>query len=358
MSKNSDERLPRIARYKPYYVEPIPGRTYFWCACGLSDKQPFCDGSHKGTGIEPVKFVAPGKPSEVLFCGCKHTSDGVHCDGTHNNLRDAYETDDPDSEDNQTIPLVAVGNDGRAMLDGGCFVASVDKLRRHAEDDFSWAPVIGADTGAIHQSQFFFELENGDSPPIDFGDRHVLLFVGAGRGSVNIAGRQFSLEPCTGAYVRPGESFALSKSGNTALRVFASVCPLDDEPGFPPSVRTKFDERLAERIVALEDDNRTEMADRFFQILIGKEQGCTVATQFIGEIPYSKAAVHRHLYEESLIVVSGHGCMWTETGKAPVRSGDVIFLPRKQAHSLQCTSSDGMLVAGVIYPGDNPGINY
>jgi quercetin dioxygenase-like cupin family protein len=50
--------------------------------------------------------------------------------------------------------------------------------------------------------------------------------------------------------------------------------------------------------------------------------------------------------------------MWTETSKAKVEAGDVIFLPRKQLHSLQCTDPNGMLVVGVIYPGDNPTINY
>ncbi|MDE0455288.1 MAG: cupin domain-containing protein [Gammaproteobacteria bacterium] len=100
------------------------------------------------------------------------------------------------------------------------------------------------------------------------------------------------------------------------------------------------------------------MADRFFQVLIDKRQGFDNGAQFIGEIPKSKAVGHRHLYEETLIVVSGDGCMWTDSVKTPVAAGDVIFLPPKQRHSLECTSEDGMLVAGVIFPGDNPSINY
>ena len=187
----------------------------------------------------------------------------------------------------------------------------------------------------------------------------MLLFVSAGEGTVDISGHGFVLEPCTGAYVRPGETFALKKSGNRPLRVFASVCPLSDEPAFPESVGSNFDDRQTNRIVALDEDNRTMMADRFFQVLIGKDQGCTVATQFIGEIPYSKGGGPppplRRVADRRLR--RGPVC-GTETGKAPVRAGDVIFLPRKQPHSLQCTAPEGMLVAGVIYPGDNPGINY
>ena len=50
--------------------------------------------------------------------------------------------------------------------------------------------------------------------------------------------------------------------------------------------------------------------------------------------------------------------MWTENLKAPVSAGDVIFLPRKQLHSLEATGAEGMLVVGTIYPGNNPAINY
>jgi quercetin dioxygenase-like cupin family protein len=100
------------------------------------------------------------------------------------------------------------------------------------------------------------------------------------------------------------------------------------------------------------------MADRFFQVLVGPTHGAANLTQFIGEIPRSKALPHRHLYEETLIVLGGAGMMWTETMKAAVAPGDIIFLPRKQLHSLECTSDHPMLLAGVIHPGSNPSINY
>ena len=83
-----------------------------------------------------------------------------------------------------------------------------------------------------------------------------------------------------------------------------------------------------------------------------------MAAQFIGEIPESKAAPHRHLYEESLIILKGSGYMWTENYKAKVTAGDIIFLPRKQMHSLQCLDPEGLYLVGIIYPGDNPSISY
>ena len=76
---------PSIPRYKPYYYRLVPGKSYFWCACGRSRNQPFCDGSHKGTAFEPVAYRAETE-AEVLFCGCKHTRSAPFCDGTHNKV--------------------------------------------------------------------------------------------------------------------------------------------------------------------------------------------------------------------------------------------------------------------------------
>ena len=66
-------------------VAVTAGKTYFWCACGLSAKQPFCDGSHKGTGFTPLQYVAD-RSGLVFFCRCKHTARPPLCDGTHSNL--------------------------------------------------------------------------------------------------------------------------------------------------------------------------------------------------------------------------------------------------------------------------------
>ncbi len=76
---------PIIAQKAPYPVEVEAGKAYFWCSCGRSAKQPFCDGSHKDTGLAPVKFEAT-ETGKVFFCGCKHSGNGVRCDGSHNKL--------------------------------------------------------------------------------------------------------------------------------------------------------------------------------------------------------------------------------------------------------------------------------
>ena len=76
---------PKIAQLGPYAVEVTEGRHYAWCACGLSQRQPFCDGSHSGTGLSPVMFK-PEKTGKVWLCGCKHSKKGHLCDGTHSSL--------------------------------------------------------------------------------------------------------------------------------------------------------------------------------------------------------------------------------------------------------------------------------
>lgn len=69
----------------PYAVDVEQGKTYYWCACGRSKNQPFCDGSHQGTDFEPTAFAA-GKTETVYLCGCKKTGKPPFCDGTHNSL--------------------------------------------------------------------------------------------------------------------------------------------------------------------------------------------------------------------------------------------------------------------------------
>ena len=74
-----------IARKNPFAAEVEAGKTYYWCACGLSKAQPFCDGSHKPTRFTPVAWKA-AEDGKAFFCGCKATSSPPLCDGTHGTL--------------------------------------------------------------------------------------------------------------------------------------------------------------------------------------------------------------------------------------------------------------------------------
>ena len=76
---------PTVAQKAPYQVTVEEGKKYFWCACGLSQKQPFCDGSHQVTDITPILYKATAS-KDVWFCGCKHSAKKPLCDGTHQTL--------------------------------------------------------------------------------------------------------------------------------------------------------------------------------------------------------------------------------------------------------------------------------
>ena len=75
-----------VAARMPIPAEVEAGKTYFWCVCGDSKKQPFCDGSHKGTEFLPLKWTAE-ETERTFFCACKQTNNPPFCDSTHGTLK-------------------------------------------------------------------------------------------------------------------------------------------------------------------------------------------------------------------------------------------------------------------------------
>ena len=76
---------PTIAAKAPNKVALEAGKDYWWCSCGRSSKQPFCDGSHKGSEFAPQKFTAAAS-ADYWLCACKHSAKSPFCDGTHKSL--------------------------------------------------------------------------------------------------------------------------------------------------------------------------------------------------------------------------------------------------------------------------------
>jgi CDGSH-type Zn-finger protein len=79
------EQFPAIPQKGPYAIVVEAGKTYWWCACGKSKLQPFCDGSHNGTAFGPIEFRAEQKTT-AYFCGCKRSAKKPFCDGAHSKL--------------------------------------------------------------------------------------------------------------------------------------------------------------------------------------------------------------------------------------------------------------------------------
>ena len=208
-----------IAARKPILISTEAGKSYFWCSCGRSKNQPFCDGSHKGTGFEPLKWTAPDA-GERLFCVCKHTGTAPFCDGSHNSLSDKYAEAQPG--DGAAARLVdyqpAEGGASKALLDNGCYVIRVPESALERHGALGLFPVIGARDGARHLSQYLAIVTPGETPVLRYPGSDVALFVISGQGSLAIDGREFALAPETGACVKPGEGFRLQASGPTRPR--------------------------------------------------------------------------------------------------------------------------------------------
>lgn len=349
---------PVIARPKGCYHEVKAGERYLWCACGRSKTQPFCDGAHKGTELRPVLFAAE-RDESVIFCGCKQTCTAPFCDGTHNNLEGGYASDDPDSEANRAIVYAPRGSGPVRRLDGPCYVFSPSRAEMTTRGGLQYCAVISPALGARFQSQFYAEVAPGETSPVIAADgRDGVLFVKEGEGQIEISGRTFPLRSLSGVHVRPAEAFRLHNPGPTAIELFISNGPGSLDLSFLEEMPGNFEDRHPHRRAEIDPSQRNGMGDRFYQVLISREHGSDVMTQFIGNIPLSKAQPHRHLYEEALIFLRGSGVVWTETLKTEVEAGDVLFLTSKLLHSVQCTAPGGLDVVGVIYPGDNPSINY
>jgi CDGSH-type Zn-finger protein len=77
--------LPIVAEKSPSVLELEAGKTYYWCRCGRSQNQPFCDGSHEGTGLVPEEFTVD-RTKNYALCRCKQTGNQPFCDGTHSKV--------------------------------------------------------------------------------------------------------------------------------------------------------------------------------------------------------------------------------------------------------------------------------
>jgi CDGSH-type Zn-finger protein len=84
INNNEESDEPIIASKSPTVLDLKAGE-YWWCSCGKSSKQPFCDGSHQGTSFLPQKIEIK-EDSKVALCNCKHSQNGAFCDGAHAGL--------------------------------------------------------------------------------------------------------------------------------------------------------------------------------------------------------------------------------------------------------------------------------
>ncbi|GAB4195131.1 MAG: hypothetical protein Tsb002_27360 [Wenzhouxiangellaceae bacterium] len=343
----------RVAGDKPQLVAVERGSYYYWCACGRSQRQPFCDGSHHDTPLKPLVWQAP-QDDQVLFCTCKQTRTPPLCDGSHNRLSEKYGVGAAAPEA-QNVERLRIDDElEMATLDGGCYV-----IRSTAADTATTLlqPLINHEFGATHLDQYL-GVVRGTSPCWQVSGAEAAVFVLDGEGEIEIDGQSQRITAHSAVLLRVGERFRLRASAVEPLRFNLTVCPGGATVAEADDVTTMEAVTAPHRVEHADPAQREAMADRYFQVLIDDQRQGSQITLFIGHIPQSRAAHHRHLYEETLTVLSGHGFMWTDERKTPIAAGDTIYLPARQAHSVECSNSQGMLLVGAFYPSMSPAINY
>lgn len=244
----------------------------------------------------------------------------------------------------------------RHALEGGSFV--LDRALPDPAETTRCVPLVGADSAAKALSLFGLAIADGDSRAWRAEASETVLYVLDGRGVVAIGERLFGLHPGCGVYVRTGEEFSLAPVSGETLQVLATVCPQREGLTEIREAGRYFDGSRPERVVDAALAERQPAGDRFYKLLVGPSVGSREVTQFIGGIPESRAPEHYHEYEEVICILSGHGRMWTGEAHADVAPGSVIFLPRRQPHSLECTDPEGMTLVGMFYPAGSPAVRY
>lgn len=241
-------------------------------------------------------------------------------------------------------------------LEGGSFV--LDGALPVPAHGSRCVPLVGADSAAQALSLFGLAIADGDSRAWRAADSETVLYVLEGRGVVAIGERLFGVHPGCGVYVRAGEDFSLAPVPKESLQVLAVVCPQGGGLSEIREAGAHFDGSQPGRVVDAALAERHPTGDRFYKLLVGAPVGSREVTQFIGGIPQSCAPEHYHEYEEVICILSGRGRMWTGEASAAVSPGSVIFLPRRQPHSLECTDPEGMTLVGMFYPAGSPAVRY
>jgi mannose-6-phosphate isomerase-like protein (cupin superfamily) len=231
------------------------------------------------------------------------------------------------------------------------FVIDEHDVAGHS-DDGDTAEVrttIDASKGCELLEQRVIRFAPGRSRDRVDGERQEALYVVAGRGTLHLGGDEHALEPDTAAFVAPGESYSVENPGPDELLVVSVTAPASD-------LGVGEDRKM---IVRWEDQpSLGATADRQFRFLVNQDAGCLEMTQFVGEIPPSRAPEHHHTYDEVVYVIEGEGVYHIGGDDIPMSQGTCIHLPPLVRHCLENTGSKKMRVLGVFHPSGDPSRAY
>jgi mannose-6-phosphate isomerase-like protein (cupin superfamily) len=196
-----------------------------------------------------------------------------------------------------------------------------------------------------HLEQRVIRFAPGRSHERTADGRHELLYVIAGSGTLHLDAEQHELEPGTGAFVAPGETWAIDNPGSQELLLVdvTASAHLDVD-----------DARRRKTIRFDEQPEHTASVERTFRYLINEDAGCLDVTQFIGIVQPSKAPFHSHPYEELGYILEGEGVAHVGGASVPLRPGSCFHLPPEKVHCIENVGPDPMHILGVFHPSDSP----
>lgn len=211
------------------------------------------------------------------------------------------------------------------------------------------------DDGDTASARLIFQAEHLEQRVIRFApgrsrdrmqsDRHELLYVVAGSGELELDGERHSLEPGTGAFVAPGETWAIDNPGPNDLLLVAVSATAD----------LQVDDSRRKKTIRFDDQpEHTASVERTFRYLINEDAGCLDVTQFIGIVLPSKAPFHSHPYEELGYIVEGEGVAHVDGRSVPLRPGSCFHLPPEKVHCIENVGPGPMHILGVFHPSDSP----
>jgi mannose-6-phosphate isomerase-like protein (cupin superfamily) len=179
-------------------------------------------------------------------------------------------------------------------------------------------------------------LERGD-------ERQEVLFVVSGRGTLHLDGHRHALEPWTGVFVAPGESYSVE---TPELVTVVSVSAPASELGLGEGrrVTVRYDEQAP----------LPASPNREFRYLVNQDAGCLDITQFVGIIPPGRAPEHAHTYDEVVYIMEGQGVYHIAGQDFPLAPGTCLHLPPYVRHCIENTGATDMKVLGVFHPSGDP----
>jgi mannose-6-phosphate isomerase-like protein (cupin superfamily) len=229
----------------------------------------------------------------------------------------------------------------------GTFVvdeADVEAIRDEG-DTASVRVTFDASNGCDHLEQRVIRFAPGRSRDRTLTDRQEVLYVAAGSGEVEVAGKTYALEPETGVFIAPGETYAVENPGPGELLLVSVVAPEDRAAA---AGSRKVTVRFADQPELPASDERT------FRYLVNEEAGCYDVTQFLGIVQPSKAPLHSHPYDEVGYIVEGEGIAHVGRRSEPIRAGSCFHLPPNEVHCIENSGTGEMRILGVFHPCGSP----